>query len=369
MRRWPTKSLGQLVSLEYGKALKEEDRSSCGQYPVYGSNGIVGTHNTAVVKEPTIVVGRKGAVGEVHFAKNGCWPIDTAYYTVLRQPEIVSLRYLLYWFRYIDLKSLAITVTIPGLNRNVLYAQEVPIPTGAEQDRIVKLLDESDELIRLRDEANCRFSEIIPALFHETFATIRSVRPLHELANVVSGVAKGRKFKTGQPETVPYLRVANVQDGYLDLTELKTIEALPGEVKELALRRGDVLLTEGGDFDKLGRGAMLEQDLPGCIHQNHVFRVRCDQSKLLPQYFASFLLSAKARLYFRQCAKKTSNLASINMGQLRALPVPAASLPEQKEFAQRITEIRQLKTAQTDSRLRLENLFQSLLHRAFNGQL
>jgi len=160
-----------------------------------------------------------------------------------------------------------------------------------------------------------------------------------------------------------------VQDGYLDLSELKIIEALPSEVQELSLKKGDVLLTEGGDFDKLGRGAMLDRDLPNCIHQNHVFRVRCDCSQMIPEYFASFLLASDARIYFRRCAKKTSNLASINMSQLRALPVPVATLLQQKVFAERVKEIRALESTQAQSRARLDALFASLLDKAFKGEL
>lgn len=110
---------------------------------------------------------------------------------------------------------------------------------------------------------------------------------------------------------------------------------------------------------------MLEQDLPNCIHHNHIFRVRVQESKLNPIYFARFLLTAQAREYFLGCAKRTTNLASINMRQLRALPVPLPPLPLQKEFAQRVTEMRQLEAEQTASRGRLEDLFESLLHRAF----
>jgi type I restriction enzyme S subunit len=192
---------------------------------------------------------------------------------------------------------------------------------------------------------------------------------LERIAEVVSGVAKGRKFNGRQPVEVPYLRVANVQAGYLDLSEIKTIQALPEEVEVLALRKGDVLLTEGGDFDKLGRGAMLEQGLPSCIHQNHVFRVRVEQTKLDPVYFSKFLLTNEARGYFLGCAKRTTNLASINMTQLRALPVPLPPLPLQKEFAARVSEIRALQVEQAASSHRLDDLFQSLLHRAFKGEL
>jgi len=167
----------------------------------------------------------------------------------------------------------------------------IPVPPLSEQERIVGLLDEADALRQLRQQADRRTAAFIPALFHEMFGDCEDLpaHPLSQIAEVVSGVAKGRRFKGSTPVTVPYVRVANVQAGYLDLSELKTIEALPSEVAELELKKGDVLLTEGGDFDKLGRGAMLEQDLSGCIHQNHVYRVRCDKSKLLPVYFAKFL--------------------------------------------------------------------------------
>ena len=264
-------------------------------------------------------------------------------------------------------------VAQPNVNAKQLASLVLPMPPLAEQERIVKLLDEADALRKLRAQADRRTSELIPSLFHEMFGEstkkpLARVR-LEQIAEVVSGVAKGRKFNGRQPVEVSYLRVANVQAGHLDLSEIKTIQALPEEIAELALRKGDVLLTEGGDFDKLGRGAMLEQDLPNCIHQNHVFRVRVEQSKLNPVYFAKFLLTGDARGYFLGCAKRTTNLASINMTQLRALPVLLPPLTLQNEFAGRVSEIRTLQTEQAASRRRLDDLFQSLLHRAFNGEL
>jgi type I restriction enzyme S subunit len=262
---------------------------------------------------------------------------------------------------------------LPRIRLDLLLAIPIPIPPLAEQERIVKLLDDADELRKLRAQADHRAADLVPALFHEMFGNgqkqaFKRIR-LEESAEVASGVTKGRNFQGRQPIEVPYLRVANVQDGHLDLSEIKTIQALPEDLKALALKKGDVLLTEGGDFDKLGRGAMLEQDLPNCIHQNHVFRVRVNQLELNPVFFAKYLMTPDAKGYFLGCAKRTTNLASINMRQLRALPVPIPPLPLQNEFAKRVTEIRELETAQAASRQRLEALFQSLLHRAFNGEL
>jgi type I restriction enzyme S subunit len=157
-------------------------------------------------------------------------------------------------FRY--LQRTATGATVPHLSKDALKGLQIPVPPLAEQERIVKLLDEADDLRKLRTQADLRMVDFIPALFHEMCGSPYRVpvKPLEQLAAVVSGVAKGRIFNGEKPVTVSYLRVANVQAGRLDLTELKTIQALPKEVEELSLKKGDVLLTEGGDFDKLRAG-------------------------------------------------------------------------------------------------------------------
>jgi type I restriction enzyme S subunit len=270
-------------------------------------------------------------------------------------------------------KRAGVGATVKGLTIADYQKLTIPVPPSNEQERVVELLDEADELRKLRAQADRRAADLIPAIFQEMFGKASGKTngrvKLEAISEVVSGVAKGRRFNGRQPLDVPYLRVANVQAGYLDLSEIKTIQALPEEIEELSLRKGDVLLTEGGDFDKLGRGAMLEVDLATCIHQNHVFRVRVDQTKLDPIYFAQYLLTGEAREYFLSCAKRTTNLASINMTQLRALPVLLPSLLQQKEFAKQVIEIRRIEGQQSVSRHRLDDLFQSLLDKAFRGEL
>ena len=157
-------------------------------------------------------------------------------------------------------------------------------------------------------------------------------RPLHEVAEVRTGLAKG---KTGldDPIELPYLRVANVQDGHIDLSEVKTIAVERRQVERYSLKEGDILMTEGGDFDKLGRGAVWTAPIPNCLHQNHVFAVRVNSGLVVPQFLSALSGSEYGRLYFLSCAKRSTNLASINSSQLKRFPVLLPPLAEQRQIA------------------------------------
>jgi type I restriction enzyme, S subunit len=102
-----------------------------------------------------------------------------------------------------------------------------------------------------------------------------------------------------------------------------------------------------------------------CIHQNHIFRVRLDRAAALPGFFAAFLRTPFARGYFLQCSKQTTNLASINMTQLRATPVPLPPLALQQRFVTLAEQHERLRAQQREALRQAEHLFQTLLHRAF----
>jgi len=169
---------------------------------------------------------------------------------------------------------------------------------------------------------------------------------LGTIADIVSGVTKGRKLAGRKTVELPYLRVANVQRGRLDLEKMKSIEIPVQEEDRYQLQFGDLLLTEGGDWDKLGRTAIWRGDIPRCIHQNHVFRARLGDNSILPEWVMLFTNSLVGRAYFENAAKQTTNLASINMKQLRNCPVPVPPTATQRhiievvgQFSARISEL------------------------------
>ena len=159
---------------------------------------------------------------------------------------------------------------------------------------------------------------------------------LREIANISGGITKGQKYRaTDVLRSVPYLRVANVQRGYLDLSEMKVIAATETKISALQLQPGDILFNEGGDRDKLGRGWIWNDELPVCIHQNHVFRARLRNADHSPRFISYYSNSAGQQNFYDQ-GKHTTNLASINLTRLGELPIPLPPPAEQHRIVAEI---------------------------------
>lgn len=156
------------------------------------------------------------------------------------------------------------------------------------------------------------------------------VKPLGEICEIVSGITKDSKKQGGGFREVPYLRVANVQRLRLDLSEVKTIPAKESAISSYRLEPGDILLNEGGDRDKLGRGWIWQGQISECIHQNHVFRARIRSGEAIPKWIAYYANTNESRAYFLATGKQTTNLASISKKNLSALPVPLPSIDIQE---------------------------------------
>ena len=136
---WVETTIGDVFDFQYGKSLPQKKRNPEGNYPVYGSNGRVGSHDQYFVHGPVIIIGRKGGVGEVSICKENCWPIDTTYYVI--PPNGVDINFAYFLLKYADLRKLDTSTAIPGLNRNEAYKIKIPLPPLPEQRRIVAKIE------------------------------------------------------------------------------------------------------------------------------------------------------------------------------------------------------------------------------------
>ncbi len=161
---WNTRNIGDLINLEYGTGLTETTRSGSG-FPVYGSNGIVGYHNSYSVNGPGIIVGRKGSVGAVHWSSSSFWPIDTAYYVTLKKEN--DLRWCYWALQYAALQRLDSSTGVPGLNRNDVYKLKIQEPPYPEQIQIAQILDTVDEAIQRTEQLIAKLKAIKQGLLHD----------------------------------------------------------------------------------------------------------------------------------------------------------------------------------------------------------
>jgi type I restriction enzyme S subunit len=284
----------------------------------------------------------------------------------------------LFWFlvsQAATIERMGTGATVKGITLPQLKGLIVPVLSHHEQSRIVDILKRADGISRLRKQAQETARQLIPALFIEMFGDpVKNpngweVKPLKDVTDIGSGVTKGRKLGGHQTVELPYLAVSNVQDGHLNLAKVKSIPIKPTEIEKYQVLPGDFLMTEGGDPDKLGRGAIWGGEIDVCLHQNHIFKVRCNREVILPEYLRSLVGSHYGKGYFLRVAKQTTGIASINKTQLGKFPVLTPPIELQNDFVARVEGIQSIMNQQETAQESAESTFQSLLHRAFSGML
>lgn len=371
MRKWE-----DILTIVSGKNQKNVETDN-GQYPIYGSGGIIGRANAFLCEAGTTIVGRKGTINSPIYVNERFWNVDTAF-GIVPGPELLP-KFLYYFCRHFNFKDLDKSTTIPSLAKRDLLAIKMVVPSLPEQERIVarieELFSELDKAVETLNTTKQQLAVYRQAVITTSFPELtssNSVR-LDEIAEISGGITKGRDLSQQKTITLPYLRVANVQNGYLDLSQMKDIEVKLNEVDKYLLQEGDVLYTEGGDRDKLGRGTVWKNEIPRCVHQNHVFKARLNQERALPQYVAYWSMSVYARDYFFKKGKQSVNLASINKTVLSALILPMPSLEEQasiiNNIESRLSVCDQIEKTIEQSLQQAEALRQSILKQAFEGRL
>jgi type I restriction enzyme, S subunit len=301
--------------------------------------------------------------------------------SVLRGDESrVDKRYLYWWFSSGRIQTLLRsfgqkTTNISNLNIERSLQLEIPLPPLPEQRRIAAILDKADALRTQRREALAQLDRLAQAIFLEMFGdpvTNPKGWPLIEVGTVaeVQGGLQVTTARKSLPIEVPYLRVANVYRGRLDLGEVKTIRATAAEAARTKLLPRDLLVVEGhGNPDEVGRVALWGGEIADCVHQNHLIRVRFDAATVVPAFACAYLNSPGGRQHLLRAGKTTSGLNTISVSNVRAVPMALPTYAAQTVYEAQIAEVDCLKARHKTAESEAHNLFASLQHRAFRGEL
>lgn len=283
-----------------------------------------------------------------------------------------------------------------GLGQRDLGSIQVPLPPLPEQQRIAAYLDASCAAIDAAVTAKRRQLETLDALRKSIIqrAVTRGISEgvglestgnawmeqiphgwklvcLKRISEIQGGLTLGKQYEGPLTER-PYLRVGNVQDGHLDLADVSMIELPASLAKGVELRPDDVLMTEGGDLDKLGRGHIWNGEIPGCLHQNHIFAVRCFLHKIKPMFLAYVTAAKYGRDYFEATGKKTTNLACTNATKVGEFPIPLPRLAEQEVICaylkKKLGEVKNIVASIETQIATLAAYRKSLIHECVTGQ-
>lgn len=368
--------LGDLYEFLPKSSLKASNGRPEGRYPFFTSSPSQTRWTDAPIYDAEALVFATGGAAAVHHVIGRFSASADCLVVAPRRSKAVHPKFSCYYLNW-DIGAIEAGFRGAGL-RHVAkrFIEELALPdfTIAEQRRVAEILDKADALRTKRRAALAQLDALTQSIFLHMFGD----RSLHEswptstvgeLADVQGGLQVS-SAREGLPLSVPYLRVANVHRGLLNLDEIKQIQATEAEIARTRLVVGDVLVVEGhGNPDEIGRAALWNGSVTLCVHQNHLIRVRFDQRRIVPLFGCMYVNSAVGRRHLLRSGKTTSGLSTINVSEVRATPLIVPPIELQEEFVRQIERVDRVRDAQLSHAAHLDALFSSLQHRAFRGEL
>ena len=373
--------------------------SSADNYPEIVSGCEIGSTKQSVQKGDVLLCKINPRINRVWKVSQytGNALLASSEWIIIRNSKIVS-DYLMYCFRAPYFREYMLS-NVSGVGGSLMRAQPkyvktypVPLPPLPEQQRIVdrieSLFAKLDEAKQKAQDALDSFETRKAAILHKAFTGELTAQwrkehgvgmeswETHELVEcfeIVSGIQK-TPARSPKDNPIPYLAVANVYRDIIDLSDIRYFEVTPEEIEKLKLQDKDILIVEGnGSGNEIGRCAMWHNELPLCIHQNHIIRMRNKTADVLPEYVLYYLNSQVGRSVMQERAKTTAGLYNLSAGKVKTIPLAFASLDEQIEIVRILDDLlvkeQQAKEAAEGVLEQIDLMKKAILARAFRGEL
>ena len=326
--------------MQAGETITAESIDKAGAFPVYGGNGLRGFTESSTHSGVSILIGRQGALcGNVHLVAGEFWASEHA--IVARAATNVDIRWLSYLLRVMDLGQYSQTVAQPGIGTAQIGALEAPVPPLEEQREIADFLDRETARIDTLIEEQQRLIDLLierraDLIRHTVLGQMNPLNPTPADATTAVGhhfsVTLGKMLDAGkarreEDQILPYIRAGNIQDAGLRLDDVNSMPFSAKEAADLDLRRGDLLVAEGG---AVGTNALLSKDMPGWSFQKTVNRVRSldDWSTA----WLGYVLRTYRDLGVIDIICNKSTIAHLTAEKLRSIRLPLCDIPEQQRI-------------------------------------
>lgn len=328
--KWDSERIEKIISLEYGKNLPEDKRIE-GNYPVIGSNGVVGYHNSFFVESPCIVIGRKGSAGKINYIQENCTPIDTTFY-VKEITEKTVYKYIYLILELLGLETLAGGTGVPGLNRDDVYSQKIPLPPLEIQEKIVAECEKVDAEGKKAQET---IEEAKKEIEKEMSAVSGEMVRLGDVAEDLQYGANEKATEGNPQKDIRYIRITDINDSGELNGDFKTAEKIE---EKYILQEGDFLFARSGNT--VGKTFLYETKYGKCLYAGYLIKFNLKKNKILPQYLRQF---TKTKTYWNWVKSNQTGSSQPNInGQIySSLQIPLPPLSAQKEIVAKIEKLEQ----------------------------
>jgi type I restriction enzyme, S subunit len=371
--------LGDLFELKYGKSLRKDTRRE-GTVPVFGSNGQVDFHNESLVNHPTIIVGRKGSIGEVHLVKTPCWPIDTTYFVEPLGKHEFDLEWLYRLLKTLRLPDLNRSAAIPGLNRDDVYRISIVLPPLDDQIRIAYLLGRVERLITERKQHLQQLADLLKSAFMDMFGPRAAgyegwpIVEVKDLAANHKGAMRTGPFGSNLLHSefstegdVAVLGIDNAVQNRFAWGERRFItQEKYKKLENYRIWPGDVIVTIMGT---IGRSAVIPSDIPLAINTKHLAAITLDRNLANPSFLSYSIHSSPFILKQLQGKNRGAIMSGLNLGIVKKIKLKCPPITLQNEFAEIHERIDRIRTMYQQSQSELEVLYAALSQSAFKGEL
>lgn len=374
---WPSVACRELFRAHYGKALKVADRKQSGNVIVYGSSGAVGKHTDALIERPTIIIGRKGSVGDIVYVDHPSWTIDTAYYAEILDINRCDLRYLFYALGNANLSNLTITTSIPGLNRDDLYDTKIPLPPLDEQKRIAAILDKADGLRRKREKAIALTDNLLRSVFLDMFGDPVTnpkgweVGKVGDCVNQVRGgwSAKG-DARPARSDEMGVLKISAVTSGDFKPEKNKFVSSIPSNKNLIVPQKGDLLFSRANTRELVAATCIVLRSAENVFLPDKLWHLDLN-SDVAEAAYLKFVFSHPEyrRVLCTRATGTSGSMLNISKGKLLAHLIPIPPIALQCEFSNIWGAVRSLSAKVKTDCDNVQQLFSSLTQRAFKGEL
>ena len=350
-----------VLTIINGKNQKQVENPN-GEYPIYGSGGMIGYADDFICDGETVIIGRKGNINKPIFVDRPFWNVDTAFGLSAKRDTLLP-KYLYYFCEVFDFEKLNTTVTIPSLTKANLLDIEIKLPSLADQKLIVVLLDKLATLISLRKQQLVKLDELVKARSVEMFGKFNQYEPLESYATLITkGASPTWQGVNYADNGTLFITSENVREGYVDLGKRKYLDNRINKIQSRSiLHRKDVLINIVGA--SIGRAAIFECDEDANINQA-VALVRVNFQQLNERFLINYLNSSEAlELYAKM--KKGGARDNLSLKNIADLPIPLVPISLQEQFATFMEQIDKSKLTIQQSLDKLELLKKALMQEYF----